>query len=105
MRQAAAAGGEEMTNELPCAHPAREIARHGVSETGFTMVEQTWSAKWLELLKQVAPGHGPKGSAVPMIPQSVSRGARIPGLLWFATRRALCGSCATLEKTRDISED
>jgi hypothetical protein len=32
--------------------------------------------------------HGPKGSALPMIPQSVSRGARISGLLWFATATA-----------------
>ena len=29
--------------------------------------------------------HGPKGSALPMFPQSVSRGARFSGLLWFAT--------------------
>jgi hypothetical protein len=29
--------------------------------------------------------HGPKGSALPMFPQSVSRGARFSGLFWFAT--------------------
>jgi hypothetical protein len=35
--------------------------------------------------------HGPKGSALPMIPQSVSRGARISGLLWFADCYGLSG--------------
>jgi hypothetical protein len=29
--------------------------------------------------------HGPKGSALPIFPQSVSRGARFSGLFWFAT--------------------
>ena len=32
--------------------------------------------------------HGPKGSALPMFPQSVSRGARFSGLLWFTTATA-----------------
>src|SRR5262249_3621906 len=35
--------------------------------------------------------HGPKGSALPMIPQSVSRGARISGLHWFADCYGLSG--------------
>src|SRR6516225_10015623 len=32
--------------------------------------------------------HGPKGSALPIIPQSVSRGARFSRLRWFATATA-----------------
>ena len=32
--------------------------------------------------------HGPKGSALPMFPQSVSRGARFSGLLWLTTATA-----------------
>jgi hypothetical protein len=32
--------------------------------------------------------HGPKGSALPIIPQSVSRGARFSWLRWFATATA-----------------
>src|SRR5262249_31233174 len=32
--------------------------------------------------------HGPKGSALPIIPQSVSRGARFSRLCWFATATA-----------------
>jgi hypothetical protein len=32
--------------------------------------------------------HGPKDSALPMFPQSVSRGARFSGLLWFTTATA-----------------
>jgi hypothetical protein len=32
--------------------------------------------------------HGPKGSALPIIPQSVSRGARFSRLRWFATAAA-----------------
>src|SRR5580658_8541745 len=32
--------------------------------------------------------HGPKGSALPMFPQSVSRGARFSRLRWFTTATA-----------------
>src|SRR6185295_10645014 len=32
--------------------------------------------------------HGPNGSALPIIPQSVSRGARFSRLRWFATATA-----------------
>ena len=32
--------------------------------------------------------HGPKGSALPMFPQSVSRGARFSRLRWFTTAAA-----------------
>src|SRR5262249_5514058 len=37
--------------------------------------------------------HGPKGSALPIIPQSVSRGARFSRLRWFATATACQAAC------------
>ena len=50
------------------------LARPGGNATGFTMFEFGMSGKWLELLKQIAPGAEACGSAARCRPSPAASG-------------------------------